>query len=99
MAYEPGTALRQISSPVLAITGSKDIQVDPGDLVTMGRLVTAEFTSHLVEDVTHLLRSESGPPSVRTYKKQAKRPVEPKVLELVARWVIDRTTVSNGSRT
>ena len=77
MAYDPRSALRRIERPVVAITGSKDIQVDPGDLDRMSEVVQGEFTSHLVEDVTHLLRTEDGPASLRTYKKQAKRPSNP----------------------
>jgi pimeloyl-ACP methyl ester carboxylesterase len=48
MAYDPATDLPGIYAPVLAITGSKDIQVDPADLQKMAGLVRSEFEPHLM---------------------------------------------------
>ena len=86
LAYDPAADLVRIKVPVLAITGAKDIQVDPANLERMTALLTAPFESHVVPDVTHLLRSETGPGGLATYKKQAQRPVDPRVLSLVGDW-------------
>ena len=83
--------------PVLAITGTKDIQVDPADVATMEQLVPTSFTGHLVDEVTHLLRAEHGTASVRTYKKQARQPLDRRVMELLAEWVTTHTRTENGS--
>lgn len=96
MAFEPTDALSQAAVPVLAITGAKDIQVDPADVEQMERVVPTSFAGHLVDDVTHLLRSEPGPASVRTYKKQARRPIDPRVIELITVWVAGRTLSDDG---
>ena len=53
----------------------------------MATLVTAPFEGHVVPDVTHLLRSEPGAPSLSTYKQQARRPVEPRVVTLILDWL------------
>jgi pimeloyl-ACP methyl ester carboxylesterase len=87
MAFDPSAALRRTDVPVLAVTGSKDIQVDPQDVERMKRLVGSDFVGHVIEDVTHLLRSEEGPVSLRTYKKQVRRPVDGRVLDAVADWI------------
>ncbi|MBT8240605.1 MAG: lysophospholipase, partial [Acidimicrobiia bacterium] len=87
LAHEPLTALQKAATPILAITGSKDIQVDPADVALMEEAVPTEFTGHVVEDLTHLLREETGPASIRTYKKQAKRPIDNRVAELVTSWI------------
>jgi uncharacterized protein len=87
LAYDPAEDLRRIRVPVLAITGSKDIQVAPSNLETMAALMTAPFESHVVPDVTHLLRSVSGPGGLSTYKAQARRPVDERVLSLVQVWL------------
>lgn len=91
MAFEPADALRSASVPVLAITGAKDIQVDPTDVRLMEDAVPTEFEGHVVDDVTHLLRKDSGPATLRTYKKQARRPIDQGVLQLLADWVLART--------
>jgi pimeloyl-ACP methyl ester carboxylesterase len=87
LAYNPAADMPNIHVPVLAITGSKDIQVDPADLDRMAELVPAEFEKHEVPDVTHLLRAEPGEPSLSTYKAQVRQPVDGRVLSLIATWL------------
>lgn len=90
MAYDPAEPLRRVVVPVLAITGSKDIQADPEDIERMRALVPSTFEGHVHEDVTHLLRSDDGPASTRTYKQQMKRPVDRGLLDHVSSWIDDR---------
>jgi pimeloyl-ACP methyl ester carboxylesterase len=87
MAYNPAEDLPRIQAPVLAITGTKDIQVDPADLQRMAALVRSDFESHAVPDLTHLLRTELGEASLSTYKQQIARPVDSQVLQLVTEWL------------
>ena len=75
---------------MLAITGSKDIQTDPADVDRMRSLVTTPFEGHVLDDVTHLLRSDDGPASTKTYKQQMKRPVDATLLDLVSSWIESR---------
>lgn len=96
MAYDPMPALRDISVPVLALTGSKDVQVDPADLTAIAAAVpTAE--THLLADVDHILRAESAPVSnVQHYKKQARNPIDPQVEARIVEWL---TKLSGSTRT
>jgi pimeloyl-ACP methyl ester carboxylesterase len=87
MAYDPAEDLPKIQAPVLAISGTKDIQVDPADLDRMAGLVRSEFESHAVPDLTHLLRSEPGQPSLSTYKRQLTQPLDIRVLQLISEWL------------
>ncbi len=90
MAYDPSEDLPKIQAPVLAITGTKDIQVDPADLDRMAGLVHSEFESHLVPDLTHLLRAEPGQPTLSTYKWQIIQPVDPRVMQLISEWLAEK---------
>lgn len=90
MAHEPADSLSRISVPVLAITGSKDVQADPADITRMKELINTEFEGHVLDDVTHLLRSDDGPASTKTYKQQMKRPVDAALLNLVSSWIDSR---------
>jgi alpha/beta superfamily hydrolase len=89
LSYTPGDDLVKIHVPVLAIIGSKDIQVDPADMPVMEKLVKGEFEGHVLLDVTHLLRADTSPgrPSTKTYLEQVKRPVDARLLELVSDWL------------
>ncbi|MDA1189572.1 MAG: alpha/beta fold hydrolase, partial [Chloroflexi bacterium] len=51
LAYDPAEDFPRITVPVLAVTGSKDLQVPPDDLTRMAELATCDFESYLAEDV------------------------------------------------
>lgn len=87
LAYDPKGDLAQITCPILAITGAKDLQVDPGNLERMAALAKVPFAGHVVPDVTHLLRSEAGPPRLSTYKEQVTRPLDARVVRLILDWL------------
>lgn len=87
MAFDPSGALADAAVPVLAITGAKDIQVDPADVRRMADLVSTPFRGEIVDDVTHLLRADDGPASIRTYKKQVRRELDARVLQRLTDWL------------
>ncbi|MFY1672347.1 alpha/beta fold hydrolase [Plantactinospora sp. WMMB334] len=86
MAHDPGPDLASIDQPVLAITGSKDIQVDPADVARISRLVTGPFDGEVPTDLTHLLRRDPGPPGLWRYRRQLTNPIDAWVLERIAAW-------------
>ncbi|MEO3931156.1 alpha/beta fold hydrolase [Micromonosporaceae bacterium B7E4] len=86
MTHDPGPDLASIDQPVLAITGSKDIQVDPADVARIGRLVTGPFDGEVPTDLTHLLRRDPGPPGLWRYRGQLTKPIDGWVLERIVAW-------------
>ncbi|WP_051846227.1 alpha/beta hydrolase family protein [Streptomyces sp. NRRL F-5053] len=82
--------LSAIRVPTLAITGAKDIQVDPADLDEMRRLVPGEIETHHLPDLTHLLRRDPGRPSLRTYRRLLRAPVDAELLAQVSGWLAPR---------
>jgi hypothetical protein len=87
LTYNPAEDLPKIQAPVLAITGSKDIQVNPFDLQRMAGLIKSEFEWHEVPDVTHILRTEAGEATLSTYRQQIQRPVDERILNLISDWL------------
>ena len=87
LTYNPADDLPKIHAPVLAVTGSKDIQVDPADLKKMAQLVRSNFDWVEVPDVTHILRKEPGEPSISNYREQVENPVDAGVLEIISDWL------------
>lgn len=79
IACNPADDLPRIKVPILAITGSKDIQVDPKDLKRMSEIVNTDFEYHEVPTISHILRIEEGEPTISTYKKQARQPIDTRV--------------------
>lgn len=90
MAYDPTIPFVDVRVPMLAITGAKDIQVDPADLDRLAAIAQTEFEHHVIPDLTHILRRDPGPPTLSTYKEQTKEPVDEEIIELVLRWLQQR---------
>ncbi|MEU3735355.1 alpha/beta fold hydrolase [Streptomyces sp. NPDC033538] len=88
--------LAAITVPVLAVTGDKDLQVDPADLEVVRRLVPGGDTEiHRVPDLTHLLRRDTGRPAISSYRRLLREPVDPGLLTLVAAWLEARLRESS----
>ncbi|MDD4876365.1 MAG: alpha/beta fold hydrolase [Dehalococcoidales bacterium] len=87
MAYNPADDFPKIRVPVLAITGSKDIQANPKDLLQMAKLVTTDFEYHEIPNVTHILRIEEGKATLSTYKKQVQQPMDARIMPLILNWL------------
>ncbi len=99
MAHDPAPSLESIQTPVLALTGSKDIQVNPEDIERICQLVPSDCSGQIIDDLTHLLRKEAGPPSVRTYKKQAKRQVDARLLATASTWIREQVAQTTKETT
>ncbi|WP_336921319.1 alpha/beta hydrolase family protein [Aquipuribacter sp. SD81] len=94
MAYDPREDLRRIRVPVLAVGGGKDVQSDPADVAVVGRLVDGPVETIVVPDVSHLLRHQPGTASLRHYRSEVRRPLDPRVLDAVVTWVRTRTAAA-----
>lgn len=89
LAYDPAIGLRGLGRaqvPVLAVTGDKDLQTPPEDVLRIGDLAGDRSEVHLVPDVTHSLRRQPGPPSLSRYKGEVREPVAQEVVDLVVDW-------------
>ncbi len=85
--FDPVPLLAKIRVPVLALTGAKDLQVDPEDLKRIAATVPAPVETVLVPDLTHLLRRDAKPASMGAYRRLVKQPVDVEVLKTVAEWI------------
>ncbi len=93
IGYNPATALRQVKCPVLAIAGSKDLQVPPKQNLDGIRAVLQQAGNRNVETVefpglNHLFQHAStGSP--REYA-EIEETLAPEVLRKVAGWILQR---------
>ena len=86
MAYDPTVGLRGISCLVCALTGDKDIQVDPHDLSELRKIVPNSLTK-IEPNVDHLLRSQPAKSSPKKYKEQVKLNVDAGVIAQLREWL------------
>ncbi|MGY1714290.1 alpha/beta hydrolase family protein [Geodermatophilus sp. SYSU D01106] len=86
LAYDPRGDLARIPVPVLAVTGGKDLQVPAADLDTIAATVAGPVTTLRPPDLTHTLRHQPGPASLRAYRRELRQPVDREVLDAVTSW-------------
>ncbi|WP_310971697.1 MULTISPECIES: alpha/beta fold hydrolase [unclassified Amycolatopsis] len=90
LAYDPRPDLPRITVPVLAVTGTADTQVCPGDLDVIANLVPGGAETHRTPGLTHILRRTDGPGSVFAYRRLLRDPVDDELLTTVADWLAVR---------
>ncbi|HKG50793.1 MAG TPA: alpha/beta hydrolase [Actinomycetales bacterium] len=93
--YDPRPDLARTTAPVLAVTGSKDLQTPPEDVVAIASAAAGPVETVVVDDVSHILRSQSGALTLRSYRKDVRRPVDQRLAQLVLRWLDQRTDARN----
>lgn len=90
VAYDPAPALRQLTCPVLALDGSKDLQVPEAQNVPALRAALAtnsRATVEIVPGVNHLFQTAvTGAPDEYATIDET---ISPLVLERVANWIVD----------
>ncbi|MEH0826270.1 MULTISPECIES: alpha/beta hydrolase family protein [unclassified Micromonospora] len=87
LRYDPRPDLARVDAPILALTGDKDLQTDPADLPVVAAHAGGPVQTRVLPDVTHVLRRQPGPPSLRAYRDEAKQPLDPSVVEPVLSWL------------
>lgn len=86
-AHDPAADLARITCPVLAITGGKDLQVDPAELAVIADTVAGPCRTDAPRDLTHVLRSTPDRPSIFQYRKLLESPVDAALLTSVGEWL------------
>ena len=91
--YDPATVLVKVKCPVLAIDGSKDVQVSPTENLTAIRAALDHAGNHNIETVefpglNHLFQhAMTGAPSEYA---EIKETAAPEVLEKIGSWILER---------
>ena len=83
---DPRADLARLTVPVLALTGDKDLQVPADDLAVLAATVPGPVEVQRVPDLTHTLRRQPRVASMRHYREELRRPVDPEVLATVVAW-------------
>ncbi|SEN23577.1 hypothetical protein SAMN05192533_110123 [Mesobacillus persicus] len=98
--YEITEDLAAIKCPILAITGSKDVQVNPQHVYLLAKNVNGEAEAHVIEGMNHLLRDQDEPVSMlkvkSIYKKSIHKPLSQELYSVLRDWTQKHiTTVSS----
>ncbi|MFO7978691.1 MAG: alpha/beta hydrolase [Bacteroidales bacterium] len=95
LAFDPATVLRKVEAPVLAINGSKDLQVPAQENLqaieqALEQGGNEDVTAMPLEGLNHLFQeSQSGLPNEYGTIKQTFSPI---ALEVISSWIVSKTT-------
>jgi len=89
LAYDPAADLQRCRIPVLAVTGGKDLQIDPGQLDAIRATAAGPVTISRPPDLTHTLRRQPRRPTLLAYRGELRRPVDPDLVAEVVAWTED----------
>ncbi|MFK7996268.1 MAG: alpha/beta hydrolase [Granulosicoccus sp.] len=81
----------KVDVPSLIIGGEKDLQCLPGDVDKIATLLTKPVQSHVLTDLTHILRPDSERPSVQHYLMLSLEDVDRRLLDCVCQWLHEQT--------
>ena len=96
LAMDVRPLLDRISCPVLALNGSKDMQVEPeSNLEALRTGLSAGATARIecVEGLNHLFQHCTT--GAATEYKEIEETFAPEVLESIIRWIQDQTSPKN----
>ena len=88
LVIDAESIFQQVACPMLVIGGEKDIQCDPDDVESIKNIAPSEVETHIIQNMTHLLRCDEEEPSIFNYKKLIKQDFEHQVLELSQQWLM-----------
>jgi len=94
LVHDPAPVLRRVTVPVLAINGELDLQVPPGENLSVIETALREggnpdFTVKELLGLNHLFqRATTGAPMEYA---QIEETMSPEAMEIVARWILERT--------
>jgi len=90
LEYDPADTIQNVTCPILAIGGEKDLQVHPEDVTRIAELAKGEVERHIVPNLTHVLRLDEGKPSILKYKKLLKKGMDHSILDIMYDWLQKR---------
>lgn len=83
--------LKEITCPVLAVTGSKDVQVLPEHAKLLAEGVGGKSEYYVIKNMNHMLRKQDEPANMATlkkaYKRSLKKPLDPELVEIIVTWL------------
>ncbi|EEK78108.1 hypothetical protein bcere0009_29780 [Bacillus cereus R309803] len=83
--------LQQVTCPVLAIAGDKDIQADPEKAKRIGEYVKGDSEVHVIKNMDHSLKVFKGEFKALEFKKNyeagAGKPLHQELEEIVVNWM------------
>ncbi|ERN51369.1 alpha/beta hydrolase [Alkalihalophilus marmarensis] len=84
--------LEEVDCPILAVTGSKDVQVTPERVFEVERYAPGEVEAKIIPNMNHMLRDQTEDYSIlqlkKAYKQAGSKPLSGKLLTTMKEWLV-----------
>jgi uncharacterized protein len=91
LQFDVSKPLQKVTCPVLAITGTKDVNVKVNDLEKIISIVPGPCETHIIQDMTHMLRKTDVEYSMskimNNNKKSLKQPIDSELKDKLIVWL------------
>lgn len=89
--YDVMEDLRKIDCPTFVLGGSADVQATPSQVEEIAHAVKGPVESHVIHNLSHILRRDQAVSSVLggflDYWKQVEKPIDPEVIQMITQWL------------
>ncbi|WP_080846244.1 alpha/beta hydrolase [Cytobacillus gottheilii] len=90
-SYNVCDYLKEVTCPVLAITGDKDIQVPPEHAEVIANMVKGDSEWYIIPNMNHILRKFEGTHTIlgamKEYKSQLHQPIDQELFNRLEDWL------------
>jgi alpha/beta superfamily hydrolase len=84
-------SLAEVTCPILAVTGSKDVQATPNQVYEVKKYTTVETETHIIKGMNHMLRDQDEDANIlhlkKVYKSIGEKPLSKELLTVVKSWL------------
>ena len=87
LKHRADEVIASVNLPMLVIAGGKDIQCESGDATRIAELAPGRAQVQIIDDLTHVLRCDSEPPSFNRYPDLIEQPIDQGVINLILKWL------------
>lgn len=97
--YDVKHHLASTTKPIIAIGGEKDFQCHPDDTLLIPKVTQAQACVHIVKNMDHTLRLQTGSPSLASYKSAAEEDILSQVPKHVTTWLAEQVALQSKINT
>ncbi len=86
-SIDPRQIHQQCKTPTLSIGCAKDLQCPPEDAQSIAGVINAAVDVRILDNLTHILRTDSEPPSTFRYRELSAQPIDERVCNTIVDWL------------
>ena len=87
MSLDAEAIHNSIVTPTLIVAGAKDLQSPPTDASRLEQLLTGPVQTHILPDMTHILKADLEAASTLRYSELSQQPIDPQLLNIITQWL------------